>query len=195
MHNSLKDWTLDEPVTSTRGARYLPLKWLGSSVTTQLGTKDCPVRSPFGASCYGDESSTRKTLEFSVEPETVQEWEEVTKWARNYLVENSSRLFKKTMSKESIAENFQAPVQQKGEYKPLLRCKITTAGLNACRCWDQDGKRIDLPDDLRNLPVAVKLAVERMWCMSREMGLVLTVTDLQLCSDPVSCPFSNDCPF
>ena len=192
---SLKQWELDEPVTSQRGAKFLPLKCLGSLVTTHLGTKDCPVRSPFGASCYGDENSIRKTLEFSLETEAVREWEEVTKWARSYLQEHSLRLFKKNMTKESIAENFRAPVQQKAEYKPLLRCKITTAGLNACRCWDQDGKRIELPEDLRNVPVAAKLAVERVWCMSKEMGLVLTVTDLQLCSDPVSCPFSNDCPF
>ena len=152
---TLKEWQLDEPVTSQRGAKFLPLKCRGSSVTTHLGTKDCPVRSPFGASCYGDENSTRKTLEFSLEPEAVQEWEQVTKWVQNYLLENSSRLFKKTMSKESILENFRSPLQQKGDYKPLLRCKITTAGLNACRCWDQDGKRVELPEDLRNVPVAV----------------------------------------
>ena len=192
---TLKEWHLDEPITSQRGARFLPLKCHGCLITTHLGTKDLPVRSPFGASNYGDENSIRKTLEFTLEPEQAQEWAEVTKWAREYLLTHSQRLFKKTISKESIAENFRAPVQQKNDYKPLLRCKITTAGPNACRCWNQVGERVDLPEDLRNVPVAAKLAVERVWLMSKEMGLVLTITDLQLCEDPVSCPFRNDCPF
>ena len=161
-----------------------------------LGTKDLPVRSPFGASSYGDEASTRKTIEFSLEPDQIIEWEQVTKWARQYLLHHSERLFKKKLSEASISENFRAPVTQKGDYRPLLRCKITTAGLNACRVWDQAGKRIELPEDLRNVPVAARLAVERVWMMSKEMGLVLTVTDLQLCSDPVTCPFGNGgCPF
>jgi hypothetical protein len=92
------------------------------------------------------------------------------------------------MTAASLQENFRAPVQQKGDYKPLLRCKITT---NAVRCWDEQGNRVDLPEDLRNVPVAVKLAVERVWMMSKELGLVLSVTDIQLCSEPApdGCPF------
>ena len=196
MLTTLKQWTLKEPVTSQRGAKFLPLECHGSSVTTMLGTKDSPVRSPFGASSYGDEASTRKTIEFTVNDEQRAEWEQVTNWARQYLLEHSERLFKKKFSETSISENFRPPVSQKGDYRPLLRCKITTAGLNACRVWDQDGKRIELPEDLRNVPVAAKLAVERVWMMSKEMGLVLTVTDLQLCSDPATCPFGDGgCPF
>ena len=185
---TLKEWHLDEPITSQRGAKFLPLKCRGSSVTTTVGTKDSPVRSPFGATNFSDESSARKTLEFSLEAEQQAEWEAVTTHMRNYLLENSERLFKKKMTAASLQENFRAPVQQKGDYKPLLRCKITT---NAVRCWDEQGNRVDLPEDLRNVPVAVKLAVERVWMMSKEMGLVLSVTDIQLCSEPApdGCPF------
>jgi hypothetical protein len=161
-----------------------------------LGTKDSPVRSPFGASSYGDEASTRKTLEFTLTDEQRTEWEQVAAWARRYLLEHSERLFKKKLTEASLQENFRPPATQKGDYRPLLRCKITTSGLNACRVWDQQGKRVDLPEDLRNVPVAAKLAVERVWMMSKEMGLVLTVTDLQLCSDPATCPFGDGgCPF
>ena len=185
---NLKEWHLDEPITSQRGAKFLPLKCRGCSATTTVGTRDCPIRSPFGATNYSDESSARKTLEFSLDAEQQAEWEAVTTHMRNYLLENSERLFKKKMTAASLQENFRAPVQQKGDYKPLLRCKITT---NAVRCWDEQGNRVDLPEDLRNVPVAAKLAVERVWMMSKEMGLVLSVTDIQLCSEPApdGCPF------
>ena len=101
----------------------------------------------------------------------------------------------KKISEASISKNFRPPVTQKGDYRPLLRCKITTAGLNAVRVWSPEGARVELPEDLRNVPVAAKLAVERVWMMSKEMGLVLTVTDLQLLQDPVTCPFDGGCPF
>ena len=58
-------------------------------------------------------------------------------------------------------------------------------------CWDTDGQRIPLPDDLRGIPMSARVRVDRLWCMSKEYGLVLEVTDIQLydVAADTSCPF------
>ena len=191
MLTTLKDWTLKDPIVSQRGAKSCPLECRGSSVYTQIGTRESPVTSPFGASSYNDEGSTRKTIEFSLEPEHHEEWIAVASWARGYIAENSERLFKKKMSTDAIYENFREPAHQKGDYKPLLRCKINTAGARAVLCWDAEGNKVPLPEDLRGIPVSARLRVDRLWQMSKEYGLVLEVEHLQLfeAAGEAPCPF------
>jgi len=197
MLEPLNQWTLKDPIVSQRGAKSCPLTHEdGTSVIVQLGTKAAPVASPFGASSYGDEASVRKTIEFSLDPERAQAWDAVTEWLLSYLQANSERLMKKRLSADTIRENLRAPAVQKNEsYPPLLRCKITTAGAHAVRCWDEQGGKIELPEDLRGVPVIARIHVERLWQMSKEYGLVLTCTDLQILASAwtvgSACPFES----
>ena len=79
MLDTLNLWTLKHPVVSQRGAKSCPLTLEdGTAVIIQLGSKDSPVTSPFGASSYGDEATPRKTIEFSLDPERAQAWDGVT---------------------------------------------------------------------------------------------------------------------
>jgi hypothetical protein len=191
MLSSLKDWTLKDPIVSTRGAKSCPLECKGLSVYTMVGSLTSPVTTPFGATSYNDESSGRKTIEFSISDEAHEEWTAVAAWARGYICENAERLFKKKLSTESIFENFREPAHQKGDYRPLLRCKVNVSGSRTVHCWDTDGQRIPLPDDLRGIPMSARVRVDRLWCMSKEYGLVLEVTDIQLydVAADTSCPF------
>ena len=197
MLNHLNQWTLKDPIVSQRGAKSCPLTHEdGTAVIIQLGTKDAPVASPFGASSYGDEASVRKTIEFSLDPERAQAWGAVTDWLRGYLLEHAERLMKKRLSVDTIRKNLRAPAVQKNEnYPPLLRCKITTAGAHAVRCWDEQGEKMELPEDLKGVPVIARIHVERMWQMSKEYGLVLTCTDLQILAGAWTggtvCPFDG----
>ncbi len=195
MLEPLNQWTLKDPIVSQRGAKSCPLTLDdGTAVIVQLGSKAAPVSSPFGASSYGDEASVRKTLEFSLEPEQAQFWDSVTEWLRGYLQTHSDRLMKKKLSAETISENLRPPAVQKNEYRPLLRTKLTISGSHAVRCWDEQGQKIDLPEDLRGVPLIARVCVERLWCMGRQMGLVLTCTDLQILDHAAvgsSCPFES----
>jgi len=195
MLDTLERWTLKDPLTSQRGAKSCPITLDdGSAVIVQLGSKHAPVTSPFGASSFGDDSCPRKTIEFSLESDRTREWDAVADWLRGYLVENAERLMKKRLSRDTVSENLRAPAVQKGDYSPLLRCKITTTGAHAVRCWDEQGQRIDLPEDLRGVPVIARIHVERLWMMSKEYGLVLTCTDLKIMQHAIhgsSCPFES----
>ena len=83
-------------------------------------------------------------------------------------------------------------MQKNENYSPLLRCKITTSGAHAVRCWGEQGQKTELPADLRGVPVIARLHVERLWQMSKEYGLVLTCTDIQ-CME--SAGVGSTCPF
>ena len=188
---NLKEWTLKDPIVSQRGAESCPLECQAYSVNLSLGTPACPVNSPFGASTYGNEEGmTRKTLEFSLEAEHLPQWEAITSLARSYTEHHSERLFKRKLDKEHVLENFKPPTKQTGDYKPLLRCKIQTAGTRSVRCWDTNGAQVPLPEDLRGLPMSVKIRLDRLWIMSKEFGLVAEITDIQLHDfDAAACPF------
>ena len=106
---SLDTWALKDAVISTRGAKSCPLentKCPGCSVTLNIGTADSPLTSPFGATSFGDENTSRKTLELSLEPVHIPQWDVVNDWAKTYIVDHSERLFKKRLSKDVVQENF-----------------------------------------------------------------------------------------
>ena len=195
MLDTLERWTLKDPLTSQRGAKSCPITLDdGSAVIVQLGSKHVPITSPFGATSYGDDSCARMTIEFSLESDRTRDWDAVAEWLRGYLHENAERLLKKQLSPDTIRDNLRTPAVQKGDYRPLLRTKITTTGAHAVRCWDEKGQKIALPEDLRGVPVIARLHVDRLWIMSKEYGLVLVVTDLKIldhCAVGSSCPFEN----
>jgi len=196
MLDALSQWTLKDPIVSQRGAKSCPLTLDdGTAVIVHLGSTDAPVTSPFGASSYGDEASVRKTLEFSLDPDQVQAWDAVTNWLHGYLLANAERLMKKRLSADTIRENLRPPAVQKGDYRPLLRTKVTTTGVHAVRCWNEKGHRIELPEDLRGVPVIARLHVQSLWMMSKEFGLVLTCTDLKILEGAwtagSACPFES----
>ena len=188
----LEDWHLKDPIVSQRGARSCPLECRQSSVILSVGTSDCPVSSPFGASTYGnDELTTRKTLELGLEAQQLPQWEAITQWALQYIESHSERLFKRKLTAAQVLENFKPPLKQSGDYKPLLRTMINLSGPRAVHCWGASGAQVPVPDDLRNLPLSAKIRLDRLWIMSKEYGLGAEITDLQLheAPDAAVCPF------
>ena len=59
------NWQLRDPTISAKGAKSCSLIKSPSNdkIFFTLGAKGQPVHTPFGASSYNDETSTRKTIE------------------------------------------------------------------------------------------------------------------------------------
>ena len=58
---------LKDPQISARGAKSCPiLNAQGNKVFFNLGSKSEPVSSPFGATSFNDEVTSRKTIEFNL---------------------------------------------------------------------------------------------------------------------------------
>jgi hypothetical protein len=184
-----EQWQLKDTQVSARGAKSCALLDKVDKVCFTLGSKDEPTSTPFGATVFGDEPNTRKTIEFNLTPDQEEEFAKFDRWSIAYLSVNSQRLFKKDMSEDQIRENYRSPLTKKDNYGAHLRCKINTIGRSAVRCWDIDGMRTDMPDDLRYMAITPRVNISHLWIMSREFGWVFQATDLMLCQSEEICPF------
>ncbi len=190
-------WIIRDPQINARGAKSCPIEKsappVGSDAKIRffLGGRDEPSSTPFGATSWGDEVTTRKTIEFNISPEQEAKFAEITAWAHEYLAQHSERIFRKTMTVEQVTDSFRPPVSKKGEFRPHLRCKINTSGTGAVRCWDAGGVSVPLPPDLKNYKLVPRIMLSHLWCMARECGFVMVVTDLQLVEGEIdTCPFN-----
>ena len=187
------DWQIQDPQTNAKGARSgkVTAKDDGSRFQFNLGSKDQPVYSPFGATSFGDEFATPRTIEFSLSAEQNAEFARFEEWAVQYISANSERLLKKTLSYEQVKAAYKSPVTRREGYKPHVRAKINTAGSSPCRCWDINGDRTELPaDQLRGVPLLPRLCLSHMWVMSKEIGFCFLCQDLMVCQALETCPFS-----
>ena len=106
------------------------------------------------------------------------------------LAAKSEKFFKKQITKNEIIDLFKHPIIRKEQYPPKFKCKIDTAGKNAVKCWDANGNRCDLPCDLRGYKLVPRICFNHIWFMSKELGFVCLVTDLQILEcECQTCPF------
>jgi hypothetical protein len=188
---SVTGFFLQDTQTNSRGAKSATLISADTGkITFALGTQEGGTSTPFGASCYKDEESVRKTLDLRVDEHEAQFFRQLDAWALEYITTHSERLFKKALTKDQVAEHYRSPLTEKEGYQPLVRCKITTAGLSAARVWNTEKQRIGLPEDLRGCCLVAAVHLSHLWVMGRDFGWVINVTDLQILSeDARECPF------
>ena len=135
--------------------------------------------------------ATRKTLEFTPNPELEEEWQSFDAWAIEYFTKHSLRLFKRIMTEEQVREDHRSPVTKKGDYRGHLRCKLNCEGAHPVRVWTMNRETIPLPGELRETELIAKILLSHSWQMSKEFGWVLQITDLQVRSTAAECPFDD----
>ena len=183
-----------DPQVSSRGAKYALIennKLHGDGkIRITLGSRDHPSTSPFGVSVYNNEDATRKNIEFIVTPEEEDKINSMYAWAIEQLAAKPDKYFKKPLTKPEIIDLFKHPIIRKGDYPPKFKCKLDTTGKNAVRCWDAQNQRCELPSDLRGYKLIPRICFSHIWFMSKELGFVCLVTDLQILEcESQACPF------
>ena len=184
---------LTDPAISARGAKSCSLTDKNGKVTFSLGSTEAPVSTPFGATCYGDETGQRKTLELRLTPDQDEQFQEFDTWAQDYVEENCERIFKKKLTRSQIEEHYRSPVTRREGYQALLRAKLNTEGRHAGRVWDEDGQRTQLPEDLRDHDLVPKLQLSHLWILGKQFGFTTNCTDLMIMSGSSehNCPFTS----
>ena len=189
-------WIVRDPQISTRGAKSCQIEHTkpeaGSDnrIRFNVGSKELPTKTPFGATTYDGQESIQKTIEFNISDEEVEVFRGIVEWLADYLAIHSERIFKKTMSREQVADSLRSPVTQRGGYQPHLRCKIRPSNV---RVWNEHGRPREggLPSDLRGYKIIPRVVIEKLWIMNREFGLVLQVADLMILErEETVCPFT-----
>ena len=158
---------LSEATANAKGAKSCKLDSNGAQVIFNLGDSSLPAYSPFGATNYGDDTSYRQSIEFKLTPEQQKHWEAFDQWCLDYLHTNSQRIFKKQMTHEQLRESYRSPVTRKEGFENHLRCKINSSGPKVARAW-KDQERIELPSNLKNVPLVPRITLSHMWMMTPE---------------------------
>ena len=127
------NWHISEITTNSRGARSAAISEQHAGVTKpivlQLTPMSDPLQTPFGISSYGQEETTRKSLELRCTPALEQFLRSLDDWAKAYMAEHADRLFKGKPCE------YRECLQQKGDYPSQVRCKLNLTGTKACRSW------------------------------------------------------------
>ena len=184
---------LSEPFVSARGAKSCALTLDGHKHIVTLGSRSDLLTTPFGASSFGDDATTRKTIEFRLAQDSIwlAYFETIDAWAIPYIALNSERLFKKTLTDDQVREVYKNIVQRKGTYPATIRCKINVAGGGAVRCWSALDQRMSIPEDLRAFELLPRVHISHLWIMNRDCGFVINVLDLQCVEASTACPFQE----
>jgi hypothetical protein len=191
--NNLADrfvaYKIGEVQVNSKGAKSARVENDGQQMIFNLGDRENPVLSPFGATTFNDELNSRQPVEFILDEKQEAHWAAFDTWAIAYLSEHSERIFKKTLTVDQVKDTYKSPVTRKENYPAHLRCKINTTGEKACRAWNTNNDRTDLPP-LRNVPCVPRITLSHLWIMARECGFVLSVNDIMASPPPeIKCPF------
>jgi hypothetical protein len=177
------------PVVSARGAKSCALTDGPAKCILTVGSRDNLLSTPFGATSFGEEQTNRKTIEYRLPPQWLEQFQLFDVWAVKYLAEHSERLFKKLLTPDQVREMYKPCVSQRGSYPGTLRCKINIGGSTAVRCWNALDQRMAIPDDFRGYELLPRVHISHMWIMSRECGFVLNVHDTMCIQQSADCPF------
>ena len=184
---------LSEPFVSARGAKSCALTRDGQKHIATIGHRGELLTTPFGASSFGDDATTRKTIEFRLAPDSIwlAYFDTIDAWAIPYIALNSERLFKKTLTDVQVREIYKPIVQRKGAYPATIRCKINLSGGGAARAWNAMDQRMPIPEDLRAFELLPRVHISHLWIMNRDYGFVLNTQDLHCVEASTVCPFQE----
>jgi hypothetical protein len=188
--NSFSNWSLADVHLNAKGAKTCQLTAGGRPMHRSSGGF---CSAPFGPSNFDkDPLATRQNLELRIPADLETYFDEVDSWMLSYLETNSMRIFKKELSKEQVRDAYHPTVKRQGDYPPLLRLKIDSAGRRACRYWTVDQKTRDAPEDWRGAELKVMFHLSHLWIMGTSCGLVLNATDLLVQESSSAFPFAED---
>jgi hypothetical protein len=183
---------LSDAAVSARGAKTCALLATGVKLVLNVGSREAPLSTPFGATSFGEEQTDRKTVDFRLSGDTLAYFMALDEWMVNYAAQHSERLFAKKYSLTQCRENYKPCIRQQGSYPASLRCKVNTAGSGAVRCWDVMSQRMPLPDEFRNYELVPRVHISHMWQMGgRDFGLVINVMDCMCLARSTECPFAE----
>ena len=183
---------LADASVSARGAKTCALTSTGVTLVLNVGSREAPLSTPFGATSFGEEQTDRKTVDFRLSGDTLAYFMALDEWMVNYAAQHSERLFTKKYTLAQCRENYKPCVRQQGSYPASLRCKVNTAGSGAVRCWDVLSQRMPLPDEFRNYELVPRVHISHMWQIGgRDFGLVINVTDCMCLARSTECPFAE----
>ena len=111
-------------------------------------------------------------------------------WCLEVLAKDSKRLFGSQFDAEEIKRRFQPSLRVHETTGAVsLRCKLSTTGRRAVRCWDTFRNARMMPDAWTACSITPRIAIKAFWTMGKDCGVVFELTHALLDETTVACPF------
>jgi len=179
-----------------KNAKGAPVAYLSDSqkkpITLTLGSKECPLRCPFGASSYNDDKAERLNLDFTCTEQIIKTISDIDSLVIDQLVANSPQYFKKKMTRADIEKIWRPTISppSKEGYSATCRTKISTTGSKQVRCWDWETNTKVEKVEWRDAECLARVHVKGVYFMGSSCGLVIDTTDVLVRVQETASPFT-----
>ena len=163
---------------------YIPTRVNGNIGRFQLGTREEPLRAPFGVSePKGGGQTTRKTMDLEVDSDLAAQLQAVDRVVLAEAIKRPNDFFGKQLDEAAVRAMFQPLVTSKPPpYKPTVRTKVkvgdkapTTVSVITGETKFRRGTAEEVTKDSKVMAI-VKL--DSVWFASKMFGVSLGVDDL-----------------
>ena len=179
---------LGDLVTTGKGAKQIPLSTIGGEAVVWKPKDSLTVL--WEPSAYNQPDATRVNLCVSVTPGVASSLTDLVEWCVNTLAAESPRLWGQQLSVEEMRSRFQPTLRtHEATGSQSLRLKMNLSGRAAVRIWSPMGTLISAPPSLSQCSAKCRIRLKGFWLMAKEIGVVVEVTDVQLDTAEVECPW------
>lgn len=173
-----------EPMQTSKGSKIALLK--GDELNLKLQN----VISPFGYGVFGGDGQERRVnLDINVSELVYHQlFEEIDEEIIKIATQQSSTLFRKTLTEKEIRQNYRPILKTSDTYEPKLRTKINLDKINF---WDQQCEPTKVPTcKLKLCTLNIRGSFKSIWIMpSGQFGASFECSDIQYSEPIFECPF------
>jgi len=178
----VKSWTFGE-VEQVDNKRFIPISVDGHPLILKLDQ----VHSPFGLSDY--DQGSRRSLVLQLNSDWNVPLDCLTECLIFEAVERCQQFFGVSVDENHVRSMYKNIVRQKEKYPSSMVAKIIMNGYYKTRFWNNSKAHIDSPSDFQGLSFNALVHIKGLYITPDSWGLIANITDCQVLSDIVQCPF------
>ena len=176
---------LGEVALIGKGAKVAPLTSEGGALKWTPG----PLQILFQPKAFNDPAATRVSVCFKSTPQIEEYIEELEAWILKEVASNPQQYLGQALSEAQVRERFTSAIKTSDKGYRHLRAKMNLAGKGQVKCWDENKRPRQPPDDWTLCEVQPCLQIKGLWVMSKDFGLLIEMADALVSESSQLCPF------
>ena len=178
--------TLGDLQTSTKGAKSVPLSYLGGKSAFLQASQLTPLFEP---SAFNDPLASRVNLCLSTNETVEATLTELDAHLVTLLTAASHKLFGFPLTEAQVRERMQPSVRISDKGYTSWRVKMNVSGRCGVQIYDVEKKQTSPPERWVGSNVSVRVLVRSVWLMNKEWGILYEAQAIQVEPCSVECPF------
>jgi hypothetical protein len=150
----------------------------GATIRVSLGRIHEPLGVPFHPSAFQDASAKRVSMTLACPPD-MREWVLSVESAVLAKAQAEPEKFAKGLNTRSLQALFMSSVKE-GPTGAQFRGKLNLEGNHACRFWQVDGTKTEMPPNMSGSSICVTVQPRQLWMTATACGVNWEITDVLL---------------